>query len=165
MSELLDAFAIEAARFVEWTKEKRPKDADAVREALVRISSLYSAALHLPRAWTDELLDRPEVEETEFVKIVAHQSIPFDFYCEVLHPLAIPPEEPVTGSISDDIIDIYRHVMTGLLAYRQGLLAEARFEWAFNFAIHWGEHATGAIRALHAWLAVNAIDKLAKPPL
>ena len=50
MSELLDAFAMEAARFVEWAKELRLKDADAAREALVRISSLYTAALHLPRA-------------------------------------------------------------------------------------------------------------------
>ena len=85
-------------------------------------------------------------------------------YGEVFDPLTIPSEEPVIGSIADDIIDIYRDVVTGLRAYRLGDLANARWEWAFNFAHHWGEHATGAIRALHAWLAANAPDDLAESP-
>jgi len=42
-----------------------------------------------------------------------------------------------------------------------GRRAAAVWEWGFGFRHHWGEHATGAIRVLHAWLAANAFDRLA----
>jgi hypothetical protein len=76
-------------------------------------------------------------------------------YGEVFNPLIVPPEEPVLGSLSDDITDIYRDVVTGLREYEAGRRTQALWEWGFGFQAHWGEHATGAIRALHCWLASN----------
>ena len=76
-------------------------------------------------------------------------------------PLPVPPEEPVVGSLTDDIADIYRDVIPGLREYELGRRAQAVWEWGFGLRHHWGEHATGAIRALHCRLAANAFDRLA----
>lgn len=167
LMDSLEAFAQEANRFAEWAIQDEPHGSAAVRNALVRISLLYNAALQLPPAWTDDLqnqTDSPGIDPAEIARIVAYKSIPLKMYGEVFNPLAIPPEEPVIGSLIDDIVDIYRDVVTGLRAYQRGDYSIARWEWGFNFAHHWGEHATGAIRALHAWLAAKDLDKLAKTP-
>ena len=74
----------------------------------------------------------------------------------------MPPEKAVVGSLADDIADIYRDVVSGLRAFQSGLRAEAIWEWGFNFRDHWGRHATEAIKALHAWLAENAADRLSE---
>ncbi len=167
MTDQLHEFALEAARFESWATQSHETGASAARQALVRITHLYLAALRLPPAWADDLEDKsdcPRIEAGENGKILAYKSIPIDMYGEVFDPLTIPPEEPVIGSIADDVIDIYRDVVTGLRAFERGDLPNARWEWGFNFAHHWGEHATGAIRALHAWLAANAVDDLAETP-
>jgi hypothetical protein len=90
----------------------------------------------------------------------ASQRIPLDLYGEVFNPTLVPPEEPVIGSIADDLADIYREIAAGLRAYEQGNHAAAAWEWTFGLHSHWGAHATSAIRALHWWLAENAIDRL-----
>jgi hypothetical protein len=79
-------------------------------------------------------------------------------------PLQDPPEEPVVGHTSDDIGDIYRDVARGLALFDSGRRDEAGWEWGFNFRIHWGEHATGAMRAFHAYLAQENPDGLASMP-
>jgi hypothetical protein len=44
---------------------------------------------------------------------------------------------------------------SGALAAKNGVMRLTRL----YFSIHWGEHITGAIRALHCWLAANhALD-------
>lgn len=97
-------------------------------------------------------------------QVVAACGLPLDFYHEVFDPLPFPPEDPVVGSLSDDLADIYRDVVTGLRAYEAGRRAQAVWEWGFNLRAHWGEHATSAIRALHCWLAEHAPDRLAAAP-
>jgi hypothetical protein len=79
----------------------------------------------------------------------------------VFDPLSVPPDEPVVGSLSDDLCDVYREVVSGLREYEAGRRAQAVWEWGFGLRHHWGKHATGAIRALHRWLAANASDRLA----
>lgn len=101
-------------------------------------------------------LERPQ--------LVALRSIPFDEYSEVFRPWVIPPETPGIGSVADDVNDIYTDVAAGLRLYEGGNRVAALWEWTFSFASHWGAHATGAIRALHAWLAAHAADCLAKLP-
>ena len=87
-------------------------------------------------------------------------ALPLDFYGEVYDPTEITGEAPVTGSLSDDLEDIYRDVVTGLRAYQRGDRAGAVWEWSFNLHAHWGAHATGAMRALHWWLRNNARNRL-----
>ncbi|WP_106532558.1 DUF5063 domain-containing protein [Planomicrobium soli] len=69
-------------------------------------------------------------------------------YSEIFDPYH--NETQVNGCLEDDIIDIYSNIKIGLLLYEQGHSSEAVWEWKFGFEVHWGEHATSAIRALHS---------------
>ncbi len=160
----VERFAAEAVAFREWAKQGTDSGEIAARNALICITRLYLAALELPPAWSEELADQPDAEgvgDAEWrVVYLAAGRLPLDYYGEV-NLLIVPPEEPGIGSLSDDIADIYRDVVSGLVEFESGRRAEALWEWGFNFRHHWGAHATGAIRAVHAWLAANAYDLLA----
>ena len=163
MKNSVEEFASEAIRFEQWACTTNEDAAMAARTALIRISALYFAALQLPPPFSEELDSRPDAErlpDEENERIIAYRSLPFDMYGQVSDPLPIPPGEPAIGSLADDIIDIYRDVVTGLRAYQNGDEPNAIWEWGFGFRHHWGEHATGAIRALHAWLAANDCEQL-----
>jgi hypothetical protein len=156
----VDRFAAEAACFREWARDGTDRGELAVRNALIRIASLYLAALELPPEWSDELADLPDAagipdEERQSVYRAAER-LPFTTYAQVLDPLTIPPKEPVIGSLADDIADIYADVVGGLREYEADRKAQALWEWGFNLRSHWGQHATDAISALHHWLADNA---------
>jgi hypothetical protein len=79
-------------------------------------------------------------------------------YSEQFDPLAISStEEPTIGDIADDIADIFRDVRNGLWYFDTGRLPDAAWEWAFGFQSHYGRHAAGAVRILHAtWLNTAA---------
>ena len=62
------------------------------------------------------------------------------------NPLVL--EEPVGGSLIDDIQDIYREIKKGIMFFQTNPAA-ALWEWKFGFDNHWGNHAVDAIRALH----------------
>jgi hypothetical protein len=164
--DAVERFAAEAVAFREWAAWGTDAGEVATRNALLRVTRLYLAALELPPAWSQELADQPDAErvgDAEWRAVFAAAGrLPLDYYGTVFDPLIVPPNEsPVIGSLSDDIADIYRDVVSGLWAFEAGRPAAALWEWGFGFRHHWGEHATGAIRALHAWLAANAFDRLA----
>jgi hypothetical protein len=160
----VDRFAIEVAAFEDWLLRGTDEGADAGRAALVRLLALYSIGIQLPPEWSDELEDAADAEEladSEWRK--AHEAtrrLPFDFYSTVLNPMVVPDAEVGIGSLADDLADIYRDVATGLREYERGEVSKAIWEWSFGLHSHWGEHACGAIRALHGWLAANAQDHL-----
>ncbi|MCR9244738.1 MAG: DUF5063 domain-containing protein [bacterium] len=153
-----DNFANEARRFCGWAKAG-PGSQCAALTALTRIVALYAAGLELPSHESIEPSDEDTTEvtpaELEAVR-AATSGLPLDFYFEVFDPTdlgesdAMP--EPVTGQLSDDILDIYADVARGLRAYDAGRVTDAQWEWSFHFRHHWGNHATSAIRALHWWL-------------
>lgn len=152
----VEQFAKEAAIFEQWARGAAGSGEEAVHEALIRLLQLYLVGLTLPSASSDRLSEDMRVSDEEWR--VVHAScarLPLDLYGEVFNPLDLPPLTPVVGSIADDIADIYRDVVTGLRAFRAGLKAEAAWHWRFHFQIHWGEHVTGAIRALHCWLVAT----------
>ena len=163
----VEQFAAEALRFEQWAHSNEPNAALAARTALLRISSLYTAALQLPSPYTyaGDGQPCPDVGLVdECAKLSAFQAIPFDMYGEVFNPLLVPPDEPVIGSIAYDITDVYRYVVTGLRAYQTGNRAGAIWEWGFHFHHHWGKHATGAIKAIHAWLVDNEFNRSFREP-
>jgi len=84
----------------------------------------------------------------------------YDLYAEVFDPYNRSDQDAVVASLSDDLADIYRELVAGLHCYRMRRYSDAAWEWRFGFDQHWGEHATGAIRALY-WLHRNG---WAKPP-
>ena len=160
----VERFAAEASEFCEWASHGTDTGAEAARNALLRVTRLYLAALELPQAEAGDTAHEPDarhVENDEWRTVFdAACRLPVDTYGQIFDPLTVPPEEPVVGSVSDDIADIYRDVMYGLRMYESGQHAAAVWEWTFGLQSHWGEHATGSIRTLHCWLAENAPDRL-----
>lgn len=107
------------------------------------ISQLFTSALNLPevelkeRHWGDVDVQLPTVE-------VKHHNV----YTEIFDPYQ--DETPVTSCLEDDMIDIYIDIKKGLILFEQGHIVNAIWEWRFGLEIHWGEHATSAIRALQS---------------
>ncbi len=155
------AFAEEAAQFQRWARLELDEGGASAGVALTRITRLYLAALLLPPPWSDGLSCEivKYVDDAEW-KLVYKSAgrLPLDYYSESFDPIVVPADAPTIGSLSDDIADIYRDVVTGLRHHEAGRYAEAVWEWAFSFRHHWGTHATGAMRALHAWLTQNVGD-------
>jgi Domain of unknown function (DUF5063) len=70
-----------------------------------------------------------------------------DIYWEVSDPYEA--SEPVCGSLTDDLLDVYADVRRGLDLWDGSHQQAAIWEWRFHFDIHWGDHAVDALRALH----------------
>jgi len=163
MEPAVQAFAAEARRYCTWAVSIEQGDQGAAN-ALRRIVALYEAALRLPEPSVKGTQDdRPAFvsrEEREAVR-VACARLPLQYYSELFDPLPVPAdEEPVVGDIADDIADIFSDVLGGLRCFDRERVPDAVWEWAFGFQIHWGKHASSAIRALHAYLAENCRERL-----
>ena len=76
----------------------------------------------------------------------------YDAYLEVLDPYDFEGGEPERGSLSEDLADIYEEIVPGLRQWEQADSDKRRgvvAAWKLDYEIHWGEHATGAFRAIH----------------
>lgn len=151
-----DRFSAEARRFVEWadgTSDAGPLTAPV---ALRRVVALYAAALALPQPWSEHVSPSRDQHADVPVALAAVRlraaAIPLQHYSEIFSPHVLQ-DEPVVGDLADDLVDIYRDLARGLQLHAAGLVDDALWEWGFNFQIHWGEHASSAIRALHCYLA------------
>lgn len=162
----VEQFAAEVEDFAQWANAGGDSGAKAVHDGLVRLTRLYIAALEMPtrQPTTDEPdLEHLNVSDDEWKAVLAHAArLGFDFYGSIFDPIPVPPQEPCVGSLADDIADIYRDVVTGLRMHRAGHSQEALHHWGFLFLHHWGNHATGAIRAMHCWLEQNDPEALAQ---
>jgi hypothetical protein len=161
----LNRFAEEARTFCSWATGADGSEM-SIPLALRRVSSLYTAALSLPPPFTQGMSkDSVDVEPPpNAVQLVSKRAatLPLQVYWEIFAPTEDPPDKPVLGSIADDLSDIYRDVARGMILFEAGDRAEALWEWAFNFQAHWGQHATGAIRAFHAYLAKDEPEGLSR---
>jgi len=168
----LTEFAALAARYCGLVDRRDPAQPLAFIHDLHRLlPQVYAAALLLPS--TEVLYSNSEVvaasQEEEALPPAApdpdHPS-PDDwrvlyrdlanyfgernFYREIFDPFRpIEEEEEVLGALSDDVADIYSDLVTGLKKWERGESGGALWEWRFGLEHHWGEHASGAIRALH----------------
>lgn len=121
-----------------------------VRAALVE---LYQAALLLPAtgpAGADCPEDVSPEEGQALARALRARLAALDSYATVVDPYARTEETPGRGSVADDLTAIYRDLRRGLSCWGSGSRAGAVGEWRFHFAHHWGQHLTGALRALHA---------------
>jgi hypothetical protein len=157
----VERFAAEAARFREWALHGIVPGERGARAALLHVTRLYLAALELPPAPDEDMAAPTDAEVVDGESRAVYDAcarLPLDPYGEVFDPLPVPPEEPVVGSLADDIADVYRDVVSGLVEHRAGRPAQALLRWEITFS-HWGEHLTSAIRALHCWIVANARDR------
>jgi hypothetical protein len=152
-----ERFQQEAQRFLEWADGSPCTPALSAADALRRILALYCCALQLPQPWSQSVSKHapgePMLAERLHCLRMRAASLPLQHYSEIFSPLVPAPEAPVVGDLADDLVDIYRHIATGLHLYRAGRVDDAIWEWGFNFQTHWGEHASSAMRALHCYLA------------
>jgi hypothetical protein len=117
---------------------------DRMSVARRHLLALYTAALSLP-----------SVEPTDAAEPARSPEAPSDWrgfekhetYWEVFDPYELA--DPVAGSLSDDLLDVYRDVRRGLALWEARQHANAIWEWRFFFESHWGDHAVDALRALH----------------
>lgn len=178
----VSVFSVEAEAFCALVERHESIGRDGFLHAvLTRLPLLYSAALALPAVEGDK--DDGDIEdveqEDELDSVEDADSLgdddqddrlscelwnllfdslrslidEGDYYSVVFSPYAQPPDEPVTGSLADDIADIYRDLLDGLAKWRRGEVDAAVWEWWIGFTSHWGEHVTSALRALHALAA------------
>ena len=66
--------------------------------------------------------------------------------------------DPVAGDLADDLADIYRDVKNGLVAYKDGQINEAVWDWRFTFSSHWGDHLVDALRAIHRIVSAHLLE-------
>jgi hypothetical protein len=150
-------FSREAQRFVEWADGSACADRLTAPLAVRRVARLYAEALELPQPWSEGVSVRRE-EIPVFLEARLNQvrlraaAIPLQHYSEIFSPL-VPPDEPVVGDLADDLVAIYRDVALGLHLHGRGCVDDALWQWGFGFQMHWGQHASSAIRALHCYLA------------
>lgn len=142
----IDAFAAVAREFCESVRGASERSVDA-RSLAKMIARLIECGLELPT----EFADGPEPPRIHHDIQV---DLSLDIYFDVFDPLALPPEEAAANSLFDDLADIHADLARGLALYDEGHIRTAGWEWVFHFWNHWGEHATGALRALY-WLMRN----------
>ncbi|MDR4222315.1 DUF5063 domain-containing protein [Priestia megaterium] len=112
-------------------------------ELLAALLDLYLQALRLPEVEPDNA-EAPQFEiplpKVDFDK--------YEYYWEVFDPYKL--DEPGCGSLSDDILDIYKDLKEGIILFEQDTTNEAIWHWKFHFQSHWGSHVVNALRALHS---------------
>jgi Domain of unknown function (DUF5063) len=121
-------------------------EAERPARALKVLTAIYGAALELPSVEPGDF----ETPEAPVAPEAWPGFGPRDFYFEIFDPYVDEPS--VTGSLSDDCLDIYRDVRRGLTLLDEGKVEAAVWTWRFGFHSHWGAHAIDAMRALHGVL-------------
>jgi hypothetical protein len=149
----ISQFVASAKEFCAWVEGVAGPN--EVFHATRLVSRLFADALMLPSVDGENLPegdDEPEVPVTQKQAAAERfKAFPFQYYWEIFSPITEQPNEPVCGDIADDLSDIYLDIKAGLLAYDLNRQPQAVWHWRFTWGIHWGEHATSALRALHSY--------------
>lgn len=113
--------------------------------ARVMLLELYIGAVALPKGDEPEAIDESgPVPQAPSTWTAFEQ---FEHYWEIFDPYA--GDEPVTGSLTEDLLDVYLDVCRGLSLWDSAQENAAIWEWRFSFDTHWGTHAIDALWALH----------------
>jgi hypothetical protein len=152
---LMNTFADLAKEYCGWV-EGEPETAEHEHYLAVHyLARLYSAGLEIPLVEPVGDFDEPEFTQDDYQRIHKRFAVlPFQYYYEVFNPFDIFAEktaEPEMGDVCDDLTDIYGDLKRGLILWEKGERENAVFIWNTNFGIHWGRHATSALRALHCF--------------
>ena len=141
----IEAFVAEARAYSDFVLSASDVPlAERLTNARKRLLALYTAALALPSS------PEPGNFDADASPAAPDGWVGFehrDFYWEVFDPYE--EDAPVGGSLTDDVLDVYRDIQRGLSLWDASHRKEAIWEWRFHFDAHWGDHAVDAIRALH----------------
>jgi hypothetical protein len=146
----IERFSSAALAYCKWLEAYPGTAHEEHRTATYLVAELYAAALALPDTEPNGI-DPPVLGREQRAALLTRlRSFPLQYYWEIFHPLSDTPETAVCGNITDDLGDIYIDVKEGLYAYAQSK-QDAVWHWRTTFGLHWGAHATSALRALHAF--------------
>lgn len=154
MEHSIPAFVAAARHYCALVEGEQPNESSIFeKECLIALLQLYQQVLSLPPASsiTDELPKEISIEDWKTLRIKTAERIVRDYYWEVFQPFGMNKPDPLIGSISDDLADIWHDVKAGLLTFDSGApncVDEAVWHWRFSFESHWHHHVAGAIRAL-----------------
>jgi hypothetical protein len=123
----------------------------------MRLPVVYSAALQLPDRCPGREPKYDAVSPREWRRL--HRSLlsrlgDRRYYSEVFDAYDRKERQSVIGDLADDLAEVHADLENGLRCWDTGDYANAVWYWQFMREIHWGEHATSAIRALY-WLHRN----------
>jgi hypothetical protein len=138
-----------------WALAPAGTETESARLALGHFLDLYHGALLLlPLPDPPEETNTQEtVDEGEWKRVYELAgNLPVNYYSAISQPLVVPADEPVVADLAEDTADVFRDLVEGLRLYDDGEYSQAHWQWVFSMP-HWGEHATSAIRVLHAFLS------------
>ena len=133
-------FVQAAECYEKWARGGSDRGKRAAQLLVRHLAELFSAGLLLPdpgrfRKRSSEP-DRVSLAEWKKIRDAARKRLPLEYYSEVFNPLPVPPDEPIAGSLSDDIADVFRDVVSGLRLFRAGYEKEALWDWRFSLWCH-----------------------------
>ena len=149
----IDEFVDIARRYCAWAEAAAGNPQQEMYQAREFLAELHLAVVRLPDADFEDSERKDAVTYDEWKKVLERFSgLPVDGYWDVFDPLKEEEKESLWNSLADDLADIYRDLKTYLQLYDAGYTEEAVWQWRFNFLIHWGQHLTGAQRAIHSYI-------------
>lgn len=134
--------------FCEWLESGDPITTGSCLRHLLAVSL---AATLLPHVEPTDVAEPARVGDAEVHAVTGRlrQSLrAHDFYWEVYDPFE--ESTPVVGSLTDDVAGVYRDIRSALLELAAGRETNAVWDLRFGFDVHWGRHATDAIRGSSA---------------
>jgi hypothetical protein len=152
--EALETFPLYARKFCEFIDVCAGLDRQTLlREVSVQLARLCEVGARLP--WvnpaTDSLAsssDSFSLHRQQFVSIetmLREKLGKLNKYWEVFDPTQ--KEEPVSGSLSMDMTEIYFDLKEALQFPESGVAKEdVYFDWRFGFRSHWSRHAVSALK-------------------
>lgn len=154
MTETISRFASFAQDLCSCVEELPSKAGGAadLRRLRILLADIHAALLRLPEGFDESAPDPEGVSSEERRAIILRlKGLPFNHYREILDPFT--DKEAVMGSLADDLADIYCDIQDGFEILKAGHPVGAAWQWRNQFQWHWGEHLTGAQRAIHSWFA------------
>jgi hypothetical protein len=149
----LDEFRTAAEQYCALFTREEPIEARDIwtfRDLLLRLIFHITAVESHPHG-TDHDDDRPGMEGY-YSAVKKLKALPFDYYRVVFDPHDFEEkDEPVTGSLSDDLADIYGDLAGGVALAQAGHVDDACFYWALLYRSHWARHAVSALAAIEIY--------------
>ena len=154
----IDEFVDIARRYCAWAEAAAGNPQQEMYQAREFLAELHLAVVRLPDADFDDSERKVAVTYDEWKKVLERFSnLPVVEYWDVFDPL--DEKEPLWNSLANDLADIYQDIKTDLLFFDAGHVDEAVWQWQFHFLIHWGQHLTGAQRAIHSYFDKHQLDE------
>jgi hypothetical protein len=155
--DLVEAFRSLAESYCALVEQIEQLEPDEIlRRLSVLLPTLIAKATELPELEPTEGYNAPEISHAAWSERFAAIESTLGHlggYWTTMEVRSASEPDVVSLPVADDLADIWRDLRGGLDTLTDhGTVADAVWEWRFNFEIHWGAHAIEALRAVHAAL-------------